>query len=257
VCGGGAGLVTLVMRAKGIKIRRQARVIVERFVDLSQSRLKGAFKEKRITEAPAISELALSAYACNPLPDEPRAYMHGRGFTDEIMAAHGIGYDRHAKRITIPIRNRDERLVAIIGRSIRANPKRRYLLYDNPQKEFMLLGWDHVDWRKPVLVVEGSLDYLMARQHGFRNTVCLLGSHASPWQLAKLNKAMKLLLFLDNDEAGADGSLAIIEDLPDKSILVPCYEDKDKDVGAMSYDRFLFLIRSAKPPYSRTLKAFD
>lgn len=255
VCGGGRGLATLVMRSKDIKVRAKAVNLVEKYVDLSQRSLNQMFKEERSTDVPILPEITLAAYS--ELPQEALDYLTGRGFEHKTLTDHSIGYDRYAKRIIVPIRNRNERLVALIGRSIIKKPKRRYLIYDKAQKEFMILGLDHVDWTKPVMVVEGALDYLMARQHGFRNVICILGSHASVWQLKMLAKAKKLLLFLDNDEAGVDGTLLIMEALPDSNIVVPCYSDKDKDVGAMSYGRFLSLIRTAKPPYARVLKKFD
>jgi len=95
------------------------------------------------------------------------------------------------------------------------------------------------------------------RQHGFRNVISILGSHASPWQLDQLSRAKKLLLFLDNDDAGVDGTLHLLSKLPDNRILVPCYSDKDKDPGGMTQERLVSLIRTVKPPFAKRLKPFD
>lgn len=88
------------------------------------------------------------------------------------------------------------------------------------------------DSKTPLLIVEGSLDMLKARQAGIKNVVALLGWHLAPGQLEKLHAAgiKNVISGLDNDRAGKEGSVLLKEFFKVKRFRFP---EGTKDIGEM------------------------
>jgi len=63
--------------------------------------------------------------------------------------------------------------------------------------------------QRAVVVVEGPFDAMRVWQAGFRAVVALLGSAATPSQQALLSMAPNLIIMLDGDAAGRDGTRSI------------------------------------------------
>ena len=93
-----------------------------------------------------------------------------------------------------------------------------------------MFGW--YDNKSPLLIVEGSLDMLKARQAGIKNVVALLGWHIAPGQLEKLQAAgiRNVISGLDNDRAGKDGTVILRQLFKVKRFKFP---EEVKDIGEL------------------------
>jgi len=152
------------------------------------------------------------------------------GFTEETLLHFGVGFDKKHNRITYPIRDFTGNLVGISGRTVTgAYPK--YKVYDLEYKDFGL-GVYHTDksrylWNssevypqvyfsrgEKVVLVEGFKACMWAWQAGIKNVLALLGSSMSAqqkWVLERLGAPV--YLWLDNDDAGRNGTKKIGDDL--------------------------------------------
>ena len=160
------------------------------------------------------------------------------GFDMKILRSLDVGFDKQAMRITFPIRDLYGTLVGIAGRTV-VDAYPRYLVYrpqdlarfapdDDPLKysSHQLKNHDHV-WNlhnvfpdlfygdlDAVIVVEGYKACIWMIQHGFTNTVALMGSRMTAKQEALLTKfSGSIFLCLDNNEAGQKGTFEIGRDL--------------------------------------------
>jgi DNA primase len=158
------------------------------------------------------------------------------GFSEEILLQHSIGFDRARERITFPIRDIKGQLIGISGRTVVNGVLPKYKVYQ---------GW-HTDWEgkhvpgelgewfpdysstdirnhlwrgqfvydrlysgrdNQLIVVEGYKAALWLVQHGYDNTVAIMGARMSFAQ-ERLIRSMgtETWVFLDNNEAGRTGT---------------------------------------------------
>ena len=170
-------------------------------------------------------------------------YMYSRGFSREILEEFEIGfYDRC---VTIPIRNEDKQLIAVVARPTYPTKKKYMPLIPlvGFEKNKILFGLDKVGIKETtVILVEGQLDVIKAFQNGFRNVVALQGSQLSDYQEGLLLKRFNnIVLALDNDEAGAKALSRISKRMIGKVGLYKfCYNGfKQKDLGDLDREQIL------------------
>lgn len=145
-------------------------------------------------------------------------YLGERGLTQATVQSYGIGYcTRGLLRgyVAVPIRDREGRIVAYIGRWPGDPPdgKAKYKLPKGFKKRLELFNLDRAliaDTTQPLLVVEGVFDCLRLAQLGYPRTVALLGSSMSERQEVLIRDAAgahgTVYLLLDADEAGRHGA---------------------------------------------------
>lgn len=152
------------------------------------------------------------------------------GFPPELLRKYDIGVDAKHERITFPIRDWRGKLVGISGRALHPWQKPRYKVYTreyiewgvpareldkrciiwNAHNVFAQLQHEKDPELRYVVVVEGFKACLRLIQHGFTNTVALLGSYMSDEQKQLIQRmGCEVYLMLDNDEAGIDGSISM------------------------------------------------
>ena len=144
-------------------------------------------------------------------------YMIERGFEKSILKAYDIGYDSAHARVTAPIRDRDGRLIGIVGRTT-MNEEPRYKVYGYELDEhfpgYTIDGqahlWDYhrvaqIEGLTHVAVVEGFTDALWCIQCGIEAVVALLGKSMSE-ERAKLLSSLgvPIVLMLDLDVETGD-----------------------------------------------------
>lgn len=167
-------------------------------------------------------------------------YLIDRGFTKEYIIANHIGYDKDTHRITIPIYSLGT-YYGYIKRSVVKDVDPKYMYpagYDKSKHLFMpwsmtfnQLTFDQQEGlkdKKVLLVTEGSLDALMANQRGYM-AVSILGCDLSQAQADQLSCyqdvcGYKIVLMLDNDEAGAQGVVKAQRKYPLIDFYLPTYE---------------------------------
>lgn len=153
-----------------------------------------------------------------------------------------VGVDRKNWRITYPVRDIYGNLAGIVGGTMTGQlPKYRVYKgkrkdhlgnvipseygewFDEEYPEYVFQNHDYL-WNmdrvyprlffgkegETLYIVEGFKAAIWMMQHGYRNTVALMGTSMS-WkqQQLVLRMSSKILLFLDNDSAGQEGTLTI------------------------------------------------
>ncbi len=144
-------------------------------------------------------------------------YPAPRGITQATVQSYGIGFcTKGCLRgyLAMPIRNREGKLVAYIGRWPGDPPedKPKYKLPKGFRKRLEVFNLDRA-MNEPsdhqLIVVEGVFDCLRLVQLGYTRTVALLGSSLSQRQEVLLRDAAgkgQITLLFDADDAGRHGA---------------------------------------------------
>lgn len=123
-----------------------------------------------------------------------------RGITDlDTITKFGLGFDELENALTMPTE------YGVVRRFLNQSNS-KYLFPKGMLKSSMLYGYDYID--NPVVVIcEGQIDALSCWQAGF-NALAIFGSSVSKNQVDMLKSlnAQFLVLFLDDDEQGWEGS---------------------------------------------------
>jgi len=156
------------------------------------------------------------------------------GFDPKILKKFEVGFDRQEMRITFPIRDLEGRLVGITGRTVTGAREKykvykskdilqyapddpavraRYERYDIKNHNFLWNGHNVYPLAffgdlDTVIIVEGYKACLWLIQNNIENVVALQGSRMSGAQERILSSLEgTFVLFLDNNQAGKDGTL--------------------------------------------------
>ena len=150
--------------------------------------------------------------------DRCRAYLEGRGITEDAADKMGLLSDPDQVRVLFPVRDYQGRLFGFSGRSMipeeeRTAPKVRD--YGGLKKEWSLLGEHLIAAQdkikeKPIIVVEGLFAFAHLISIGAQdwvNPVATLGSSLSDKQRDKLANYDRKVFFLYDDDAAGDKGL--------------------------------------------------
>lgn len=134
-------------------------------------------------------------------------YMKARGYTPLLLTKFGAKPSLNSNYpICIPLLE-NGLLRGYVMRTFdkEIEQQRKYLYNRGFQRKLILPGT--YEKSKPIVLVEGYLDFLKAKQIGIKNCAALLGWKISTEQIAKLKKykITKIICGLDNDEAGNKG----------------------------------------------------
>lgn len=167
-------------------------------------------------------------------------YWHARGFTEQTVGEWGLGYDREANRVVVPIYWRGE-LVGWTKRAVDDETKPKWLHSDGFQKGQVLFGLDKAVGDKLILV-EAPLSVIMLSQQGIKNAVATFGASISDEQASILRGAANtILVYYDPDEAGKIGTRKVIDKLG-KFLDVYAVSPTRDDPAAMSREENLAAI---------------
>lgn len=238
-CGATGNLPKLIAKLEGINLLLAMRKLLKlEFVPAQQEQESKTTKEKLREAWEYFSSLAKPSWEAIK-----SHYLISRGFTAQILISADCRINQNSLYpIILPLREQ-EKFKGYICRRSDDEQEKRYMLNPGLEKRSILVG-DLV--RGPVLLTEGYLDYLKARQFGFRNVACTLGWRVSDTQVKKLERyATVIVEALDNDPRGRQGAreLAKKTDLPLISLRYP---DSVKDIGAMDRLTFIEALRRTK-----------
>jgi len=182
---------------------------------------------------------------------EAVAYMNGRGIVPAVVKALDVRFDPHKGIIGFPIRTRTKKLAGMRGRYL--NPVNGFKHYDYKwngvsNTSLVLLGEDHIDPLKPVVVCEGQFD--MAKIYRvYRNVVANLTASMSAGKIKKLKTAVEVIAFFDDDVAGVEAALTLKEHLKnDCAYRIVKYPSMPKDCekqdpGGLSVDAIAKILK--------------
>lgn len=153
-------------------------------------------------------------------------HLRNKGFRDSDMITASVAtaatdsrrtYDFFRNRLMIPIHDPQGRLIAFGGRTMEGHSAKYVNSRETPlfQKSQTLFGLDKarigMRQRSRAIIVEGYMDALMLRQHGFAETVGILGTALNLEHLKMLERSTNLCyLLLDADDAGQTTTLETI-----------------------------------------------
>ena len=204
--------------------------LVKRMKDLSTAQTEDYLEVHGGYKLPNISELFYEKPSeediMAPLPETDFPFemgrvpkwIYGRGYTVETLLRWEVGVDTNAG-LAIPIRDATRRMVGWVLRKRVGEPK--YLYLPDMKKSRVLYG----EYKLPteidtLYVCEGSLDTMWLDQLGY-NAVGLLGASISEAQVRRIAnlRAKKVVLVLDNDDAGEKGTKKALTRLRDYGIV--------------------------------------
>jgi DNA primase len=148
------------------------------------------------------------------LPDRIRAYLNGRGISDEIISRHFLGCN--GSRITIPIFNRKGVCATF---RLAKDPDDKS---DSPKmlplrgSSVDLYGWEVLRLRPArVIICEGEFDRLVLESNGFDAVTSTggAGTFHKQWAEAFRNISEVYVCF-DRDEAGRKGAVRVAQMIP-------------------------------------------
>lgn len=129
-------------------------------------------------------------------PTHAKAYLRGRGISNEVINKYNVGYDQEKQAVIVPVSE-----TYYYARSISGSARRFY----NPKGATVAISNEHLLRQdKPVFIVEGVIDAMSIETAG--GQAIALHSTSNSKKLAeaikKIGKAPTLILAFDNDEAG-------------------------------------------------------
>jgi DNA primase len=199
-----------------------------------------------------LSEAMLGMY--NPGPNDYNTLIQ-RGFDPQVLASAEVGYDRVLRRNTFPIRSKTGRFTGLIGRSIRTsrNGTTRWKVYWETRIREQLYNVQNVLENQELLITEGPLDVLRAIQFDYPSNSIVGIFSATPTRtqldLIRSLSPKSIILGLDADEAGAIGTLKLLETFIDE---VPMFQlefpKNTKDIGEQSYKSFWKMYEKRHSP---------
>ncbi len=264
-----------VKRERQYQILRETALFYVRNLNTEQGEKAREYIKKRGFSTETVKAFGLGvSLDYNGLPN----YLLSKGFSkEEILSVgvcqvnqKGIMYDAEAGRLTIPVINAMNKVIAFTGRILEKNDKvgkykntaetplyqkKRMLYAINNLKKYRL----EYDF-KNVIMVEGNLDAVSLYQAGFKNVVASMGTSLTLEQ-AKLLKRYTdtVLISYDGDFAGQKAtvrSLEIFENEGFEVRVVNLPEGKDPDEIIQTYgkDAYQKLLDNALPLIDFKLK---
>ncbi|MCA9731933.1 MAG: toprim domain-containing protein [Deferribacteres bacterium] len=226
-CGGG-NIIDFIQHMENLSFdddgfRKAALFLQEHFLadNSSQNPTDEEKPDKKKQEAPLVNK-PLTFSLENRLKYDHPWMIQEKGFSLELVKKFGIGWCKTglmAGRIVYPVHNTKGELVAYIGRALTQkdeNQRGKYLVPSQFHKHLELWNFHRIREKKKLLrdfgliVVEGFNDALRLIDQGFENVVALMGCSMSDEQERMiLSVTDKIVLFLDNNEAGNEGTKSI------------------------------------------------
>lgn len=180
-----------------------------------------------------------------------------KGYTQETLDFFQVGFDHKEKRVTVPIRDENGKLVGITGRTLLTKEKMKELgvpkwkHYHNSNVRNYLYNIHNAikasrDVDGSVILCEGPSDVMMLHQYGYKNTVGCLGNVLTQQKKGLiLRNFMTVYIFLDADEGGESGAIDVIEKLKGYVTLFKVNAPENKDPGDMTEEEVKYALKNA------------
>lgn len=169
---------------------------------------KRFLKPKSTTKTSTATVLPENYMERYELKDEKLAVWEAEGISRASMGRFQVFYDSFSDRLVYPIRNLDEEIVNIGGRTLDPQWKEK-----NLRKYCYFYSWGTMDTiyglaenmkfikeKKEIIIFEGCKSVLLADTWGIKNTGAILTSHLNPHQMKILAKlGFRVVFALDKD----------------------------------------------------------
>ncbi len=210
------------------------------YIEFKREKERRAFIDRMKDNRQVPSSLATEEYLKSFIKFRS-PYFVDAGFPADLLDEFEIGggyVDRYGfQRDVIPIRDDKGKLKAYSCRDItgKADEDYKYLLTKGFDKDKVLYNLhrakEHTNGAKTLIVVEGFKSVWKLYMAGYKAVVACMGSRITPGQQNLLyGYAFNVILLLDGDKAGVNGTVKALEDMKNKINVIPLflpYEDKD------------------------------
>lgn len=178
---------------------------------------------------PAIAETELAKFS-DPSPELLAYLQTERRLTLSSIAQWELKWHEGARRIAIPIRDVNGRLVGISGRAFDGQ-RPKFLHSTKFHRDFYLYGERTCRRNEPGYLTEGFFDVIYLQQHGI-NAFAVMGSYLSNIQVEKCaDMFTRIIVVPDGDEPGEEAADRIRIRLGARMpvVVFPMAEGKDPD----------------------------
>lgn len=178
---------------------------------------------------PPLAETELDRFAA-PSAEILTYLRTDRRLTDESIKKWELRWHEGARRIAIPIRSIEGKLVGISGRAFDGQ-RPKFLHNTGFRKDFYLYGERFCRKGEPGYLTEGFFDVMYLQQQGI-NAFAVMGSSLSSVQVEKcLSLFSKVIIVPDGDEPGLEAADRIRQQLSARTrvLVSPMAQGKDPD----------------------------
>jgi DNA primase len=177
-------------------------------------------------------------------------YWFDRGFTHRTMLEFEVRYDEKYNCLIWPIRDEHSNLLGFARRYV--PPSDNFKRYEYPRRfKRTLFPLDHLKGDR-IILVEGPLDALWLHQHGYSESLAVLGSGLTQAQLGWLKgNARSVILLFDNDRDGRAGGERTAKQLSEIYTMFATLPNDVKDVQELEGERLAEMLENARPTFVR------
>ena len=175
-------------------------------------------------------------------------YLKKRGFTEETIKFFDIGQTKNGD-VQFKFKDINGRLVGVKYRHSRAvkHGESKYWWQSNCSTCHFLFNANNIDITQPLVICEGNLDAMAVWQSGVHNVVSIPGG-ATDLNWIKQNfdfleKFKKVILWLDNDNAGEEGTKKIVQKLGEYR----CYIVESPEYAQQAVEEYYNKYNPEKP----------
>ena len=205
------------------------------------------------------------------------AYLHQKGFTDDLIRDAGLAKTDEKKgtttqfwnRVMFPIQDINHRVIGFGGRIMGdADSGPKYL--NSPETEIFdksrnLYGMNYARSARSgnIILCEGYMDVISMHQAGFTQAVASLGTAFTPGQAGVIKKYTKdVFLAYDSDNAGVKAALRAIRILRDarmsaRIISMEPYKDPDEFIKNLGQAAFQERIDNAENSFMFEIRMLE
>ena len=205
------------------------------------------------------------------------AYLHQKGFTDDLIRDAGLAKTDEKKgtttqfwnRVMFPIQDINHRVIGFGGRIMGdADSGPKYL--NSPETEIFdksrnLYGMNYARNARSgnIILCEGYMDVISMHQAGFTQAVASLGTAFTPGQAGVIKKYTKdVFLAYDSDNAGVKAALRAIRILRDarmsaRIISMEPYKDPDEFIKNLGQAAFQERIDNAENSFMFEIRMLE
>lgn len=200
---------------------------------LARAKVKGLPNPPPVAEdkpPPPLPESELAAFE-KPSGDVLEYLKTKRGLTQYTIDSWEIGWHPEARRIAVPIRDLDGKLVGISGRDFDGKSKAKWMHSTGFRSAFYIYGEHRCHKHKTGYLTEGFFDVIKLHQSGY-NAFAIMGSSLPPPKMDKvLSFFTEVIIVPDGDAPGLKAAREIREQLTSRiaCALVDIPEGLDPD----------------------------
>ncbi len=176
-----------------------------------------------------------------------------------LIGKDGIkGYDIFVNRIMIPLTNLEGKVVGYTGRIFNDEKSAKYInTKETPIYKKGDIIFNYYNAKNPIrenkyaILVEGNMDAIRIYSSGIKNVLALMGTAITNEQVDILKKLrVPIILMLDNDEAGANATIKVGDELTKNNVLCKVVrlegaKDPDEYIVKYGIEKFREVIKNS------------